>query len=166
MPRLMAHGGYEMNVMDMTDAQIYEHGIKVLTKNLGLTETERFLYICKPQEADVAVAWRTLSHLKMEKIEKKVFREYAAKHPVPENKHIRNLSALPDMTLYKFGLDAILDALGLVGMARFIRIRKPNTIDYTAERHKWLDKLDKETILKGIQQAEQEYLEEQVKGTK
>ena len=150
----------------MTDEKIYELGIKVLTKNLGLTGTKRFLYICKPQETDAAVAWQTLSHPKMEKIQKEVFQAYEAKHPVPENEHIRNLSTLPDMTLYKFGLDAILDELGLVGMARFIRIRKPSTIDYTAERHKWLDKLDKETILAGIQQAEQEYLEEQVKGTK
>ena len=155
-----------MNILEMTDEKIYELGIKVLTKNLGLTGTKRFLYICKPQETDAAVAWQTLSHPKMEKIQKEVFQAYEAKHPVPENEHIRNLSTLPDMTLYKFGLDAILDELGLVGMARFIRIRKPSTIDYTAERHKWLDKLDKETILAGIQQAEQEYLEEQVKGTK
>lgn len=155
-----------MNILEMTNEKIYELGIKALTKNLGLTGTTRFLYICKPQEADTAVAWQTLSHLKMEKIQKEVFQAYEAKHPVPENEHIRNLSMLPDMTLYKFGLDAILDELGLVGMARFIRIRKPSTIDYTAERHKWLDKLDKETIWAGIQRAEQEYLEEQVKGTK
>ena len=155
-----------MNVQDMTDAEVYEHSIKTLTKNLGLTGTTRFLYICKPQEADAAVAWQTLSHFKMEKSQKEVFQAYEAKHPVPENENIRNLSTLPDMTLYKFGLDAILDELGLVGMARFIRIRKPNLVDYTEERHKWLDKLDKDTILTGIQRAEQEYLEEQVKGTK
>ena len=155
-----------MNILKMTDEKIYELGIKVLTKNLGLTGTTRFLYICKPQEDDPSVAWQTLSHLKMEKIRKEIFQAYEAKHPGPENEHIQNLSTLPDMTLYKLGLDAILDELGLVGMARFIRIRKPSTIDYTAERHKWLDKLDKETILAGVQRAEQEYLEEQVKGTK
>ncbi len=155
-----------MNILEMSNEKIYELGIKVLTKNLGLAGTTRFLYICKPQETDASAAWQTLSHLKMEKIQKEVFQAYETKHPVPENEHIRNLSRLPDMTLYTFGLDAILDELGLVGMARFIRIRKPSTIDYTAERHKWLDKLDKETIWAGIQQAEQEYLEEQVKGTK
>ena len=155
-----------MNILKMTDEKIYELGIKVLTKNLGLTGTTRFLYICKPQEDDPSVAWQTLSHLKMEKIRKEIFQAYEAKHPGPENEHIQNLSTLPDMTLYKLGLDAILDELGLVGMARFIRIRKPSTIDYTAERHKWLDKLDKETIWAGVQRAEQEYLEEQVKETK
>ena len=155
-----------MNILKMTDEKIYELGIKVLTENLGLTGTTRFLYICKPQEADPPVAWQTLSHLKMEKIQKEIFHAYEAKHPVPENEHIQNLSTLPDMTLYKLGLDAILDELGLVGMVRFIRIRKPSTIDYTAERHKWLDKLDKETIWAGVQRAEQEYLEEQVKETK
>ena len=155
-----------MNILKMTDEKVYELGIKVLTENLGLTGTTRFLYICKPQETDLSVAWQTLSHLKMEKIQKEIFQVYEAKHPVSENEHIQNLSTLPDMTLYKLGLDAILDELGLVGMARFIRIRKPSTIDYTAERHKWLDKLDKETIWAGVQRAEQEYLEEQVKETK
>ena len=155
-----------MNILEIPDEKIYELGIKVLTKNLGLTGAKRFLYICKPQEADVAVAWQPLSHLKMEKIQKEVLQSYEAKHPVPENEHIRNLSTLPDMMLYQFGIDAILDELGIVGMARFIRIRKPSTIDYTAERHKWLDKLDKDTILAGVQRAEQEYLEEQVNETK
>lgn len=155
-----------MNILKMSNEKIYELGIKVLTKNLGLTGTTRFLHICKPQETDASAAWQILSHLKMEKIQKEVFQAYETKHPVLENEHIRNLSRLPDMTLYKFGIDAILDELGLVGMARFIRIRKPSTIDYTAERHKWLDKLDKETIWAGIQRAEQEYLEEQVEGTK
>lgn len=56
-----------MNILKMTDEKIYELGIKVLTENLGLTGTTRFLYICKPQEADAAVVWQTLSHLKMEK---------------------------------------------------------------------------------------------------
>ena len=94
----------------------------------------------------------------MEKIQKEVFQAYEAKHPVPENEHIRNLSTLPDMTLYKFGLDAILDELGLVGLARFIRIRKPSTIDYTAERHKWLDR---DAILTRIQQMQQKHFMEQ-----
>ena len=146
-----------MNILEMTDEKIYELGIKVLTKNLGLTGTARFLYICRPQKADAAVAWQALSHLKMEKIQKEVFQAYEAKHSMPENEHIRNLSTLPDMTLYEFGLDAILDELGLVGMARFIRIRKPNSVDYTEERHKWLDKLDRNTILTGIQQIQQKY---------
>ena len=145
-----------MNILEMADEKIYELGIKVLTKNLGVTGAKRFLYICKPQEADAAGAWQTLSHLTMEKIQKEVFQACEAKHPVPENEPIRNLSTLPDVTFYKLGLDAILEELGLIGMARFIRIRKPNTIDYTAERHKWLDKLDKETIWAGVQQAEQE----------
>lgn len=147
----------------MTDEKIYKLGIKVLTKNLGITGTTRFLDICQPQDADTAVAWQALSHLTMEKIQKEVFQAYEAKHRVPENDYIRNLSTLPDMTLYKFGLDAILDELGLAGMARFIRIRKPNTIDWTAERHKWLDKLDKEAILTEIQQIQQEYLVAQTK---
>ena len=51
---------------------------------------------------------------------------------------------MSDLAFYKLGLKVISDQLGPVGMARFIRIRKPGTGDYTAERHKWLDKLDRD----------------------
>ena len=68
-----------------------------------------------------------------------------------------------DIAFYKLGLRALSDVLGPVGMARFIRIRKPNSIDYTEERHKWLDKLDKNTILTGIQQIQQKYSVEETK---
>ena len=62
---------------------------------------------------------------------------------------------MSDMAFHKLGLKVISDRLGPVGMARFIRMRKPGTRNYTAERHKWLDKLDRDTILEGIQQVQQ-----------
>ena len=69
-----------------------------------------------------------------------------------------------DIAFYELGIKTISDALGPVGMARFIRIRKPNRIDYTEERHKWLDKLDRDTLLKGIQQIQQKHWVAQTKG--
>lgn len=74
-----------------------------------------------------------------------------------------NLQDMTDAEVYELGIKAISDALGPVGMARFIRIRRPNLVNYTEERHKWLDKLDKDTILKGIQQIQQKHWVAQTK---
>ena len=63
---------------------------------------------------------------------------------------------MSDIAFYELALNIILDRLGPVGMMRFIRIRRPGTGDYTAERHQWLDKLDWQTILEGIQEVEKE----------
>ena len=71
-----------------------------------------------------------------------------------------------DIAFYELGIKALSDALGPVGMARFIRIRKPNLVNYTEERHKWLDKLDRDMILTGIQQIQQKYLVAQTKDKK
>ena len=143
-----------MNVLEMPDTQIYELVIKILAEHLGLDGTTRFLGICKPRENDIEVRSQTLSLPEMQKIQEKVYEAYRTKLFVSHE----DLSQMSDITFYKLGLKVISDQLGPVGMARFIRIRKPNTGDYTAERHKWLDKLDRDTILEGIQQIQQEYL--------
>lgn len=144
----------------MTDEKIYELAIKILTENLGITRTMQFLQICQPHKDDAARAEQRLSHLQMEKIRMKVYEAYSAKHLNSENEHIEKIANPSDIVLYKLGIKTISDELGPVGMARFIRICKPSTGDYVEERHKWLDKLDRETILTGIQQIQQEYLAE------
>ena len=60
-----------------------------------------------------------------------------------------------DIAFYELGIKVISDVLGPVGMARFIRIRRPNLVNYTEERHKWLDKLNRDTILTEIQRIQQ-----------
>ena len=155
-----------MDVMDMTDAQIYEYGIKALIECFGIPETSRFLQICQPHKDESNGTGQRLSVLEMEEIREKVYKSYTVKAPKSKEKRKRKMTKLTDIAFYELGIKTISNALWPLGMARFIRIRKPNAVDYTAERHKWLDKLDKKTIWAGIQQAEQEYLEEQVKGTK
>jgi hypothetical protein len=151
-----------MNILEMPDSKIYKLGITTLVEHLGRDETTRFLCICKPREAPVEVSGQTLSHAEMKKIEKKIYRAYGTKPPVPH----RDLSQMSDITFYELGLNTILDQLGPVGMMRFIRIRRPGTGDYTAERHRWLDKLDRKTILEGIQEAEKEIKAAQIRHPK
>ena len=141
-----------MNILEMPDANIYKLGIATLVEHLGRDETTRFLGICKPREDPVEVDGKTLSHAKQKKIEKKIYKVYGTKPPIPH----RDLSQMSDLTFYELALSVILKQLGPVGMMRFIRIRRPGTGDYTAERHQWLDKLDRKTILEGIQEVERE----------
>ncbi len=145
-----------MNLLKMSESEIYKLGLRTLIKHLGLDGTTRFLGICKPHKDDIKVREQTLSYAEMEDIQEKVYNAYSTKCLGPPI----DLSQMPDRDFYRLGINVILDQLGPVGMTRFIRIRRPGTGDYTAERHKWLDKLDKDTVLEGIQQIQQKYLTE------
>ena len=143
-----------MNVLEIPDSKIYKLGLKILVEQFGLDGTTRFLGICKPRKTDINAGVQRLSHAEMEKIQEKVYKTYRTQPFVPH----RDFNQMSDMDFYKLGINAISDQIGPVGMTRFIRIRRPGTDDYTAERHKWLDKLDRNTILEGIQQIQQKYL--------
>ena len=140
-----------MNILEMSDPKIYKLGIRILIEQFGLDGTKRFLGICKPRKNDMKMNVQTLSHSEMEKIQEKLYKVYRTQllglH--------RDLNQLSDMDFYELGLKVISDQMGPVGMARFIRIRRPGTTDYTAERHKWLDKLDKHTVLEGIRRIQE-----------
>ncbi|MDE0016410.1 hypothetical protein F4009_02320 [Candidatus Poribacteria bacterium] len=151
-----------MDILEMSDSKIYKLGIAMLVEHLGCDETTRFLSICKPREVPVEVSEQTLSHTEMRKIEKKIYKVYGTKPPAPH----RDLSQMSDIAFYELALNIILEQLGPVGMMRFIRIRRPSTGDYTAERHRWLDKLDRKTILDGIQEVEKEIKATQIRHPK
>lgn len=57
--------------------------------------------------------------------------------------------------LYQFGVQALADKLGKVGVFRFLNQIEPCTGDYAVERHEWLDKTDMETALRGIEKMRQ-----------
>ena len=44
-----------MNVLEMTDSELYEMGLKELKAQLGPAYTARFLQQCKPSEYDYTV---------------------------------------------------------------------------------------------------------------
>lgn len=53
------------------------------------------------------------------------------------------------------GLRALEEALGPVGMLRFLQQFEPGQGDYTEERHKWLDDLTLEDIRRSIERRRQ-----------
>ena len=44
-----------MNVLEMTDNELYEIGVKILTEKLGGAEVPRFIRQCKPGKGDYSV---------------------------------------------------------------------------------------------------------------
>ncbi|MYA70816.1 hypothetical protein F4009_08065 [Candidatus Poribacteria bacterium] len=71
-----------------------------------------------------------------------------------------NIQDMTDAEVYERGIEILLDKLGHAGTIRFIEQCEPPTGDYTAERHKWLDGLDMETIMQGIQELRQKKQED------
>lgn len=63
-----------------------------------------------------------------------------------------NIRNMTDTEIYELGLEILLDKLGHAGTIRFLEQCEPATGNYTEERHQWLDGLDMETIMQGIQE--------------
>jgi hypothetical protein len=61
---------------------------------------------------------------------------------------------MTDEQILELGFKALVDKLGPVGMVRFIHQFQAGTGDYTEERRQWVGISDVETLVKQIQQAE------------
>ena len=70
---------------------------------------------------------------------------------------VRRRSRITQMTdeqILELGFKALVDKLGPVGMVRFIHQFQAGEGDYTKERQQWVGMSDVETLVKQIQQAE------------
>ena len=61
---------------------------------------------------------------------------------------------MTNIEFFELGIATLLEKLGPTGVSRFLRQCEPGTGDYTAERHEWLDKIDRETGLKEIKKIQ------------
>ena len=137
-----------MDIIEISDADIYEVSLEALMDKLGPGGMERFLRQCKPQESEAAlVSWK-LSKRDMAMIQKKI---YEAK--VAEQNNLEKGVELSDHEIYQLGLKAISGKLGPAGLMRFLLISKPGRGDYSVDRHK-LSMPDLDTIVDEIQSAE------------
>jgi hypothetical protein len=64
------------------------------------------------------------------------------------------------------GYKALVDALGVPGMIRFLQQFDTGHGDYTKERHQWLDKVTLEEILVDVEQLREEESSTQEEGSK
>ena len=138
-----------MDVIEMSDAEIYEMSLEALIDKLGPVGMERFLGQCKPRERDIAlVSWK-LSKTDMAMIQKKVYQAKKTEHASSEKEE-----ALSNREIYQLGLKAISGKLGPAGLMRFILITKPGTRNYSVDRHK-LPMPDLDTIVNKTQRAQE-----------
>ena len=117
-----------MDIFQMTDLEIYELGIKELTKQLGTAYTTQFLHNCKPRTYDYTAErhkWmdndpdiRTLA---------KRIQQGAASRKEEERLKAERIAAwregmleLTDIEIYELGFKVLADELKGYGLLRFI----------------------------------------------
>ena len=64
----------------------------------------------------------------------------------------RKMMKMTPSEIRKKGYKALVEALGVPGMIRFLQQFDAGYGDYTKERHQWLDKVTLEEILEDIEQ--------------
>jgi hypothetical protein len=65
-----------------------------------------------------------------------------------------NVLEMTNIEFFELGIATLLEKLGPTGVSRFLRQCEPGIGDYTIERHKWLDKIDREAGLKEIKKIQ------------
>jgi hypothetical protein len=65
----------------------------------------------------------------------------------------QQIEKMTDDQFLHFALDRLSKELGLYGYARFLRLYRPGSGDYTRDRHKWQDGLTLDEIIAQIKQS-------------
>lgn len=157
-----------MNVLKMTDNEIYQLGIEALASKLGIAGVSRFLKQIQPCTGDYSVErheWldnlpdidtlvqqiqQTSKELEVEQKRISKLKTYISRNGKPLTTRIQEIS---DEDLYKLGLEALVDKLSIAGMPRFIRLCAPGTGPYAIDKNK-PPKLD---IVPTAQEVENEH---------
>ena len=119
----------KMNILEMTDKELYELGQKVLADKLGTDQVERFIRQCKPGEGDYSVDRHELlkNQPDIDTIIKRIQerqeaikvedRERAERFAAPQNE----IRKMKDIEVFEIGLKVLLDKLGVAGYLRFLQ---------------------------------------------
>ena len=117
-----------MNVLEMTDLEIYELGIKELTEQIGPAYTDRFLQQCKPRAYDyIAERHKLLTNTPdIPTIVKEIQQARAMEEKEGRVKAERvaawrdGLLELTNIEIYELALSILGDKLDAYGLATFI----------------------------------------------
>jgi hypothetical protein len=117
-----------MDILKMSDPDIYEIGLEELTAQLGTAEKVRFLRQCKPSEYDYTQErhkWLA-NQPDIPTIAKRIQRREAERKEEERIKTERialwhqGLLELTDIEIYELGLKVLADKLDAYGLSRFI----------------------------------------------
>ncbi|MDE0010972.1 MAG: hypothetical protein OXU36_07490 [Candidatus Poribacteria bacterium] len=136
-----------MNVLKMTDSELYKLGIEILTTKLGKVGISRFLTInmrapCTGDYTNERHEWLDKSNKKTavkksKEVEKKHDVKQKTGNPVSPTKIgtsedrkplVLRVREMSDLELYEAGLEVLVDKLSIAGMPRFIRLAQRKQI--------------------------------------
>ena len=118
-----------MNVLEITDSELYEMGLKELKAQLGPAYTARFLQQCKPNESDYSVERHKLlaNQPSIDKIVERIHRREVERKEEERIKAERvaawrkGLLELTDIEIYELGLKILVDKLHVYGYVGFLQ---------------------------------------------
>ncbi len=118
-----------MDILEMTDLEIYELGIKELIEQIGPAYTDRFLRQCKPSEYDyTAERHKWLANQPdiptiAKRIQKREAEREAEEHIKTERIAAwrKGLLELTDIEIYELGLKILADKLHAYGYVGFLQ---------------------------------------------
>lgn len=118
-----------MDILEMTDIEIYELGIKELTEQLGPAYTKKFLQQCKPSDYDYTAERHKLlaNQPSIDKIVERIHRREVERKEKERIKAERvaawrkGLLELTDFEIYELGLEILADKLHAYGYVRFLQ---------------------------------------------
>ena len=118
-----------MNILEMTDKELYELGQKVLADKLGTDQVERFIRQCKPGEGDYSVDRHKLlaNQGDIDTIVKRI-QERRKARKVEERKRAERFNTpqadirkMKDIEIFEIGLKVLVDKLGVAGYWGFFQ---------------------------------------------
>ena len=118
-----------MDILEMTDLEIYELGIKELIEQIGPVYTERFLRRCKPNEYDYSVERHKLlaNQPDIDTIVKRIQKREAERKEEERVKAERvaawrkGILELTDLEMYELAVKILVDKLHVYGYVGFIQ---------------------------------------------
>ena len=140
-----------MNVLKMTDNEVYKLGIEALAAKLGVAGVSRFLKQIQPLTGDYSIErhkWldnlpdmdtlieqihQASKDAEVERNRISKLKTYISKNGKPLAARIQKIS---DEDLHRLGVEALVDKLSIAGMPRFIRLCAPGTGPYAIDKHK------------------------------
>ena len=118
-----------MNILEMTDGEIYELGFKALLAKLGAAKTQWFIQQCQPGTGDYSVdRHQLLANLPDIDTIVKHIQEREATRNVKERARARRFAAsqseiqkMTDLEIYEIGSRVLTRTLGVAGSMNFLR---------------------------------------------
>ena len=128
-----------MNALEMTDSELYEMGIKILTHKLGASEVPRFIRQCKPGKGDYSIDRHKLlaNQPDIDTIVRRIQDRQAAREAEERARAKRfampqsEIQKMTDIEIYEIGNQVLINKLGVTGLIGFIQICQELNGGYT-----------------------------------